>query len=88
VGQFGKIENSLLQHNSEEEWDRKGDENFSSVLGESELEEAKYGEGYGRFRGCNKTLNGYIYTEKASFAVSVSQSHRPILWSSILSHYI
>lgn len=42
VGQFGKRENGLLQHNSEEGWDRKGDENFSSAMEESELEEAKY----------------------------------------------
>jgi hypothetical protein len=69
----------MLQRDSEEEWDGKGYKDFSSVLGKTELEEAKYEEGYGRFRGCNKMPNGYIYTEKSPFAASVSQSHRPIL---------
>jgi hypothetical protein len=54
----------MLQRDSEEEWDGKGYKDFSSVLGKTELEEAKYEEGYGRSRGCNKVAERvYLHTK-------------------------
>jgi hypothetical protein len=43
--------------------DGKGDENFSSVLGVTELELAKYGEGYGRFRRQREAERVYLHTK-------------------------
>jgi hypothetical protein len=76
---MSQIENGLLQHKSEEEWKVKGGDNFSSVLGETELEEARYEEGYGRFRGCNKMPSGYFTHKKPPCAVTVRQSRPPML---------